>query len=266
MNPGPASDTPGGGTRAGLGGLRVALIGPLTLLLLWWLAFDAQWVSQKLLPSPWSTVKSLWDNTLSGVLARDFLSTLKRTLTAFGIAAALGIPVGIVLGANQKIYRSIEFLVDFFRSTPATAMFPLFLLIFGIGDFAKIAVAAFAAWLVVVFNVAYGVMNARQTRILAARVMGASHWRVFRDVMFFESLPQTFVGLRMAVSIALVVIIVAEMFIGSSDGLGRRIIDSQIVFDLQQMYASIIASGVMGYGVNLFFLGIEKLLVHWAGK
>jgi ABC-type nitrate/sulfonate/bicarbonate transport system permease component len=127
-------------------------------------------------------------------------------------------------------------------------------------------VAAFAAWLVVVFNVAYGVMNARQTRILAARVMGASQWRVFRDVMFFESLPQTFVGLRMAVSIALVVIIVAEMFIGSSDGLGRRIIDSQQVFDLQQMYASIIASGVMGYGVNLIFFGIEKLFVHWAGK
>ena len=55
MKPAPASETPGGSTRAGLGGLRVALICPLALLLLWWLAFDAQWVSQKLLPSPWST-------------------------------------------------------------------------------------------------------------------------------------------------------------------------------------------------------------------
>ena len=156
--------------------------------------------------------------------------------------------------------------MDFFRSTPATAMFPLFLLIFGIGDFAKIAVAAFAAWLVVVFNVAYGVMNARQTRILAARVMGASSRRVFRDVMFFESLPQTFVGLRMAASVALVVIIVAEMFIGSGDGLGRRIIDSQQVFDLQQMYASIIASGVMGYGMNLSLPWHREAVVHWSGK
>jgi NitT/TauT family transport system permease protein len=252
--------------RTGVSRLGMAFIGPIALLVVWWLAFEAHWVSQKLLPSPWATVISLWDSVLSGSMTKDFLSTLKRTLSAFAIAAAAGIPVGIMLGANQKIYRSIEFLVDFFRSTPATAMFPLFLLIFGIGDFAKIAVAAFAAWLVVVFNVAYGVMNARQTRILAARVMGASSWRVFRDVMFFESLPQTFVGLRMAISVALVVIIVAEMFIGSSDGLGRRIIDSQQVFDLQQMYASIIASGVMGYGVNLIFLGIEKWLVHWSGK
>ena len=262
-----AADTaPDTASRAGVSRLGVAFIGPIALLAVWWLAFEAQWVSQKLLPSPWATVISLWDSVFSGSMTKDFLSTLKRTLSAFAVAAAAGIPVGIMLGANQKIYRSIEFLVDFFRSTPATAMFPLFLLIFGIGDFAKIAVAAFAAWLVVVFNVAYGVMNARQTRILAARVMGASTWRVFRDVMFFESLPQTFVGLRMAISVALVVIIVAEMFIGSSDGLGRRIIDSQQVFDLQQMYASIIASGVMGYGVNLIFLGIEKWLVHWSGK
>lgn len=254
------------GATAGLSRLRTALIGPFALVVVWWLAFDAQWVSQKLLPSPWATVQSLWESVSSGAMTKDFLSTLNRTLSAFAIAAVAGIPVGILFGSNQKIYRSIEFLVDFFRSTPATAMFPLFLLIFGIGDFAKIAVAAFAAWLVVVFNVAYGVMNARQTRILAARVMGASSWRVFRDVMFFESLPQTFIGLRMAVSVALVVIIVAEMFIGSSDGLGRRIIDSQQVFDLQQMYASIIASGVMGYGVNLFFLAIERWLVHWSGK
>lgn len=256
----------GSGVVTRLARLRVALIGPLALLLLWWLAFDAQWVSHKLLPSPWATVQSLWQSVADGTITKDFNASLYRTLYAFAIAAVGGIPVGILFGANQKIYRSIEFLVDFFRSTPATAMFPLFLLIFGIGDFAKIAVAAFAAWLVVVFNVAYGVMNARQTRILAARVMGASKLRVFGDVMFFESLPQTFIGLRMAVSVALVVIIVAEMFIGSSDGLGRRIIDSQQVFDLKAMYASIIASGIMGYGFNLFFLGIEKWLVHWSGK
>jgi ABC-type nitrate/sulfonate/bicarbonate transport system permease component len=145
-------------------------------------------------------------------------------------------------------------------------MFPLFLLIFGIGDFAKIAVAGFSAWLVVLFNVAYGVMNSRKTRILAARVMGASKWRVFRDVLFFESLPQTFVGLRMAVSLALVVIIVAEMFIGSMDGMGHRIIDAQQVFDLQQMYASILMTGGVGYGFNLLFIALEKWVVHWAGR
>ena len=145
-------------------------------------------------------------------------------------------------------------------------MFPLFLLLFGLGDVAKIAVAAFAAWLVIVFNVAYGVMNARQTRILAARSMGASSWRIFRNVIFYETLPQTFIGLRTAVSLALVVIIVAEMFIGATDGMGHRIIDAQISYSLTDMYGSILVAGAMGYGLNLALLFLERSVIHWSGK
>lgn len=241
-------------------------IGPLVMFAVWHVAFSLKLVTPKLLPAPLATLETMVLSLLDGTLLFDFAKTLYRTMYAFVLAAILGIPVGIVFGASERVYRSIEFLIDFFRSTPATAMFPLFLLIFGLGDFSKISVAAFAAWLVIVFNVAYGVMNARQTRILAARVMGASQGRIFRDVMFYESLPQTFVGLRTGVSYALVVIIVAEMFIGATDGLGQRIIDSQIVYNLQQMYGTILMSGVLGYGLNLLFLGIEKRLVHWAGR
>lgn len=240
-------------------------VGPVALFAVWYAVHAGGLVTPRLLPSPVRTLQSVWTNLPQG-MGDDFLRTLGRTMQAFAIAALAGVPLGIVVGASDKTYRSIEFLVDFFRSTPATAMFPLFMIIFGLGDFSKIAVAAFAAWLVILFNVAYGVMNARQTRILAARVMGASPFRVFKDVMFFECLPQTFVGLRTAVSMALVVIVVAEMFIGSDDGLGKRIIDSQITFDLPQLYGTILVSGVLGYGLNLFFLALETRLVHWAGR
>ena len=163
----------------------------------------------------------------------------------------------LVTGARYPAARAAEAL--------ATTV-PLFLLLFGLGEFSKISVAAFAAWLVIVFNVAYGVMNARQTRILAARSMGASSLRIFKDVIFFETLPQTFVGLRTAVSVALVVIIVAAMFIGAVDGLGHRIIDAQISYQLTDMYGSILVAGALGYGANLLFLVIEKVFVHWSGR
>ncbi len=241
-------------------------VGPLLIFAVWWLAAAGQWISPKLLPDPVSTLIALWASVTDGSLVGDFAGTLGRTLAAFAIAAVLGVPMGIVLGSDTRIYRSLEFAIDFFRSTPATAMFPLFLLIFGIGEESKVGVAAFSAWLVIVFNVAYGVMNARPTRILAARVMGASRARIFRDVMFFESLPQTCVGLRLGVSYALVVIIVAEMFIGSANGMGRRIIDAQQIFDLRQMYASIIATGCLGYGLNLLFLTIERRFLDWSGR
>lgn len=241
-------------------------IGPALVFAVWWLAAAGQWISPKLLPDPVSTLATLGTSIYDGSILGDFFGTLKRTLGSFAIAAVLGVPVGIVLGSDKRIYGALEFVIDFFRSTPATAMFPLFLLIFGIGEESKIGVAAFSAWLVIVFNVAYGVINARPGRILAARVMGASRMRIFRDVMFYESLPQTCVGLRLGVSYALVVIIVAEMFIGAADGMGRRIIDAQQVFDLRQMYASIIATGCLGYGLNVIFLALERRFVRWSGK
>ncbi len=140
------------------------------------------------------------------------------------------------------------------------------MLIFGITDTNKIAIAAFAAVLVILFNSAYGVMNAKKTRIMAAQVMGVSRWHVFKDIMLMESLPQTFVGLRTGVSMALVIVIVAEMFIGSETGLGHRIIDAQQLFNILDMYASILITGAFGYLLNLAFLLIEKRCVHWSGK
>ncbi|MFH1983431.1 MAG: ABC transporter permease subunit [Pseudomonadota bacterium] len=239
--------------------------GPILLIGVWWVAYAGELVDPNLLPSPFATISDTWANLLSGDILKDFWSTLLLVSKAFIFAAIFGVPAGIAVGANQNIYRSIEFVIDFFRSTPATAMFPLFLLLFGLGDFSKIAVAAFSAWLIIVFNVAYGVMNARKTRILAARSMGASSIRIFSDVIFYETLPQTFVGLRTAVSLTLVVIIVAEMFIGAMDGLGHRIIDAQISYQLTDMYGSILVAGAMGYGLNYFFLMIEKIIVHWSG-
>lgn len=242
------------------------LLGVAGLLALWYVAVLGKVVDPVLLPSPASSATALWKGMTGGKLGIDFIQTVKRTVVATGIAAVIAIPLGIVLGAAERLYRSVEFVVDFFRSTPASALFPLFLVIFGVGDVAKISVAAFGAALVILFNVAYGVMNARKTRILAARVMGASRWRVMRDVILLESMPQTFVGLRNGVSLALVIIIVAEMFIGSQDGLGHRVFESQQLFDMPDMYAAIFAAGALGYALNVLFLGIEKSFVHWSGK
>jgi NitT/TauT family transport system permease protein len=241
------------------------VIGVVGLLAIWSLATAAKWVDPVLLPSPASAFKALWQG-MHGALGFDFVKTVYRTAASTAIAAVIAIPLGILLGSSENVYRSLEFVIDFFRSTPASAMFPLFLVLFGVGDETKISVAAFGAVLVILFNVAYGVMNARKTRLLAAKVMGASRLRVLFDVMLLESLPQTFIGLRNGVSLALVIIVVAEMFIGSQDGLGHSVFEAQQLFDMPRMYAAIFAAGVLGYGLNLLFLIIERTFVHWSGK
>lgn len=241
-------------------------VGVVGLLAIWSLVTWQQWVDPVLLPSPLATFASLWHGMDGGPLGFDFVKTVYRTAASTLIAAVIAIPLGIVLGSSERLYRSLEFVIDFFRSTPASAMFPLFLVLFGVGDETKIAVAAFGAALVILFNVAYGVMNARKTRLLAAKVMGASELRILFDVMLLESLPQTFVGLRNGVSLALVIIVVAEMFIGSQDGLGHSVFEAQQLFDMPRMYAAIFAAGALGYGLNLLFLLIERRFVHWSGK
>jgi NitT/TauT family transport system permease protein len=241
-------------------------IGPVLLFIVWDVAVRFGFIKAILLPSPADTVTALIHGLAGGPLLKDFVITLWRTLQAFLIAAVIGVPLGVVLGSTEKAYRSVEFLVDFFRSTPSSALIPLFLMIFGVSDINKVAIAAFGAFLIVVFNSAYGVINARKQRVMAAKVMGASRWQIFKDVLIWESLQPSFVGLRSAVSMSLVIVIVAEMFIGSDSGLGNRIINSQQVMNVRDMYASILSAGALGYALNILFLLAERRIVHWSGR
>lgn len=242
------------------------LLGPVTFLALWWAVSVSHVVRAVLLPGPFETLAYLGGELVHGTLGADTAVTLSRTLESFAIGAVLGVPIGVAFGSNERIYRSVEFLIDFFRSTPASALIPLFILFFGISDINKIAIASFSVFLIVMFNSAYGVMNARKSRILAAKVMGASSFQVFRDVLLYESLPQTFVGLRNGISTALVIVVVAEMFIGSDQGLGHRIIEGEQILHVTDMYASIIVAGLLGYALNVLFMVLDKRLIHWNGK
>ncbi|MDP2074790.1 ABC transporter permease [Hydrogenophaga sp.] len=247
-------------------GRALPFVGPVVLFIIWDLAVRTGFIKPILLPAPADAIGALLSGLAGGPLLTDFGVTVWRTVQAFLIAAVVGMPLGVLLGSNEKAYRSVEFLIDFFRSTPSSALIPLFLMVFGVSDINKVAIAAFGALLIVIFNSAYGVINARKQRVMAAKVMGATRWQVFKDVLIWESLQPSFVGLRSAVSMALVIVIVAEMFIGADSGLGNRIINSQQVMNVKDMYASILAAGALGYALNVLFLVVERRIVHWSGR
>ncbi len=242
------------------------LVGAIAFLLIWWLCTTLKLIDPFLLPTPQAAAKAMWTGLSNGTLSLDMIITIRRTIYAFLIAVLICVPLGLILGSSERLYSSCEFVIDFFRSTPASALFPLFLVILGVGENTKIAVAAFGAGLLILFNTAYGVMNARKVRQAAARVMGASSLKILYGVTLLESLPQTFVGMRSGISFSLVIVIVAEMFIGSTDGLGQRVINAQMIFNMPEMYATIFSAGALGYGLNLLFILAEKHFVHWGGK
>jgi len=241
-------------------------IGPAILILLWTVVTSFHIVDVFFLPSPLTIIKKLVDLFVSGSIVSDIGLTLGRVAVSFSLSAVIGIPLGLYLGKTEKVYHSVEFLVDFFRSTPVTAQFPLFLLIFGVSDLSKIMATTFSCTLLVILSCAYGIMHAKKSRILAARIMGASEAYIFRHVLIWESLPQIFIALRTILSWALIIIIITEMFIGTNVGLGRRIIDAQMTYEISTMYAVILLTGIIGYVLNLLFTIIEKRFLHWSGK
>ncbi len=243
-----------------------AFIGPVGLFILWIIVAKLRLIDPFFLPDPFVTIGELFRQIFTGAILPDLYSTLERVALAFIISVIIGLPLGLLLGSSRKIYRSCEFVIDFFRSTPPVALFPLFLLVFGISDKSKIVVAAFASVLIIIFNTAHGVMHAKKARVLAATIMGATKLQIFRWISFWESLPQTFIGLRSAISLSLIIIIVTEMFIGTTSGIGKVIIDSQMTYEIKTMYATILLSGIIGYLLNLIFIVIEKRVLHWSGK
>ncbi len=240
-----------------------ALIGPSVLIFIWLFVSWSNIIDNFFLPEPIETTLSLFDLIWSKEVTMDLWMTSLRTLISFAITALIGIPLGLALGSSKKLYQSFEFIIDFLRSIPATTVFPLFILIFGITDASKIAVAVFASILIVIFNTTYGIMNASKLRILVAKIMGANKLQMFSSVLFRESLPQTFTGLRVALNYCLILIVVTEMFIGTNVGLGRKIIDFQITYNIEAMYATILITGLLGYLLNMILATLQNKLIHW---
>lgn len=249
-----------------------AVAGPVAFVLLW--ALLAGWnnastdplVPKLFVATPNEVGSSLWDLTAHGGLLTEARDTLGRLLAGFAISVIIGVPLGLLMGYFSRVYYSLEFFVDFLRSIPAAAIFPLFILIFGIGSPSIISVVTYACLLIIVVNTIYGVRNVKELRLMSAKIMKLGDFDVFQKIILPESLSYIFAGLRIAISYGMVIVIFSEMFIGTDSGLGRRIIDAQTVYKIPEMYAAVILTGLIGYALNKLALFAEKRIIHWEGK
>jgi len=245
---------------------RTWYVGAIIVLAIWFL-IDALGISNPLaIAPPLQVFKKLFELLSTGELIRDIIATMSRTFIGFLLALILGIPAGIVLGYYTRLYESFSLVIDFFRSVPGTALFPLFLVLFGLGDEAKIANVVFASGLIIVVNTIYGVRNGNKTRQIVAKIFKANNYATFTKVILPEAIPSIVGGLRIALSISLIVIVVTEMFVGTENGLGRKIYQSHQLFKIADMYATIIVTGLLGYSLNIIIQQFESRFIHWSGQ
>ena len=119
---------------------------------------------------------------------------------------------------------------------------------------------------VIIINSAYGVIQTSKQRIKVAKIYGANKLQIFSQIILFEALPHAVVGMRTSISLALIVVIVSEMFIGTKYGLGQRVYDAYTRNSIAELYSVILLIGIIGYLINKLFVYFEQKLIFWAGK
>lgn len=238
-------------------------LGPIILVGLWSAVTVTGFIKPLFLPPPWHVISALYSLAANGPLWGDLGATLYRTVGAFLIAAAVGLIIGVALGAWQKLYESLEIVFDFFRSMPSPALIPLAMLLFGLGNLSRISVAAFTCALINAVQAAYAVRSIPRYRVLAARLSGAKGLFLVSHVFIPSVMPGVMAGWRITLSLSLIIIVVTEMFIGTSVGLGMRINDFHLMFRSAEMYAAILVVGLTGYVLNKALEIAERRFVHW---
>lgn len=239
------------------------LIGPMVLITLWYLILLLGVLNPFFLPYPHTIVKDLYSLFVEKQLLNDLIASFLRTISGFMLSAIWGIVFGIIIGYYVILNKAFISVVDFFRSIPATALIPLSILLFTKSEIARIFVVTFSCGLIVLVNTSYGVRNSSKTRKEVAFLFKANTYQIFKQVIFKESLISIFSGLRITLSLSLVLVVVGEMFIGTDIGLGQKIFDYQIMNETSKMYAIILLTGILGYLLNNLFIRFERYIIHW---
>jgi ABC-type nitrate/sulfonate/bicarbonate transport system permease component len=233
------------------------------LLGLWAAVTALHLIDAIVLPSPASVVRVV-PRMLQERLLADVALTLGRVLGALAIACAFGIPLGLYLGYHRGMYQVIESPLHALRSIPASALFPLFLIVIGVGEKSIVALAAYPSLLVILVNSVSGATLANKRRLYQAQLLGLNAFDTITEVLFYEALPNIFDGVRTAVSYALMLVIAVEMFIGLGErGLGRGIYEYQSTYRIPETYGAIIVAGLIGILLNAVVSQLERRMLRW---
>lgn len=238
--------------------------GPVVFLLLLWMAISSlHLIDSIVLPAPWSVVAA-FPVMLHDRLLGDVALTLARVLGALAIACLFGVPLGLLLGYKKRLYQMVEGPLHALRSIPASALFPLFLIIVGVGEGSIVALAAYPSLLVILVNSVTGAALANKRRLYQARLFELGAVDTVIDVLFYEALPNIFDGIRTAVSYSLVLVVAVEMFVGLGErGLGRGIYEYQSTYRIPETYGAIVIAGTIGILLNVIVTKLQNRMLRW---
>jgi ABC-type nitrate/sulfonate/bicarbonate transport system permease component len=261
-------------TRAAQPGMRgrqargkkiLRLVSPLMLLGLWELLSRVGVLDARFFPPPTELVASAKQMAVDGSLLASTADSLRRLVIGYAAGAALGVAVGLWLGLSSWSRALLEPWLIITYPIPKLALFPLLVLLVGLGEPPIIILLTIAVFYVVAINLIAGVLAIKPVILDVGRDCGASFWQTVRTVALPASLPHIMTGLEISMGIAYIVLIAAE-FVGARTGLGAVIWNSWQLFDVSPMYVSIVTISVLGYGSVMGLRYLAELLMPWQKK
>ena len=262
------SDALGGG-RKKRGPVRQFLFKPPVLPILSVVVFLSVWqifgsqINPILLATPTSVASSGWNLITSGVLGDAFLRAMEVLLVGFGLAAIVGISVGVLMGRSKVAWRILNPYVSFFQATPLIALTPLVVIWAGIGFQAEIVITFLLAVWSVIINTAEGTKNTPAILLDMANIYHAKESSIVRNVAMPNAVPYIFAGLRIALAKALIGVIIGEMDI-SLKGLGGLIINFGDAFQTAPLLAAIVSSSIVGVIGTVIIEVLRRKLAPWS--
>jgi taurine transport system permease protein len=249
--------------------LAMSIVSTLAMLALWWIATHAGWIKPLFLPKP-ETIWLAFKQAVAGDLDNHtlwvhFLWSMYRVFSAFLLAVAIGIPVGIAMGVSRIARGIFDPPLEFYRPLPPLAYLPLMIIWFGIGEKAKIMLLFLSIFAPVALAARSGVRSIAQEQIQAALSMGASYRQVIQHVIIPGAMPEILVGLRIGMGVGWTTLVAAEM-VAADAGLGKMVFNASNFLRTDVVILGILAIGAVAYVFELLMRWIERRAVPWKGR
>jgi ABC-type nitrate/sulfonate/bicarbonate transport system permease component len=242
--------------------LRLLFVFALPALLVagWWLASDG---STNVYWPPLRTIlRTFPDVWTSERLRSDLVPSVLRLLAGYTAAAVVGVALGTVIGSYRRVRAVCEPVLEFLRALPPPVLVPVIMLFAGIGDTMKIAVIASGCVWPILLNTVEGVRAVDSVMAETARSYGITGLARLRGVVLRAASPQIFAGLRQALSIGIILMVISEMF-AASNGLGFTIVQFQRSFAIPDMWTGILVLGLLGFLLSVVFHVVERRVLGW---
>ena len=252
--------------RRGAAGATIALrrFGLVAAFLVFWqLGATYGWINPTVFPPLDKIVAATWNGIFHGRLLGDISISLQRSGIAFAAAVGVGIPLGLFMGQIRAVEEALDPILQFFRQTSALALYPVFILLLGLGEASKVFVIFWATLFPILLATIGGVKEVDRKLLEMAATFGASRLTIFRRVVLPASVPSIFVGLRLSATTALLLLIAAEM-IGANKGLGFQVMNAQYNFQIPQMFAAIFLLALLGLVANAILVTLQRHICRWA--